>query len=41
MINLRAICFVVLSMLALPAYADPVLQTAGNFVVLGGAGAQG
>jgi len=28
-------------MLALRAYADPVLQTAGNFVVLGGSGAPG
>jgi hypothetical protein len=41
MLNLRAICFVVLLMLALQAYADPVLQTAGNFVVLGGSGAPG
>jgi len=41
MINLRALCFVVLPMLALRAYADPVLQTAGNFVVLGGSGAPG
>src|SRR5579864_7828301 len=32
MIKLRALCFLVLPML----YADPVLQTAGNFVVLGG-----
>jgi len=41
MTKLRALCFVVLPMLALPAYADPVLGTAGNFVVLGGAGAPG
>jgi hypothetical protein len=36
MIKLRAICFVVLPMLALRAYADPVLGTAGNFAVLAG-----
>ena len=36
MIRLRALCFMVLPMLALRVYADPVLQTAGNFVVLGG-----
>ena len=36
MIKLRALCFVVLPMLALPAYADPVLQTAGKFAVLAG-----
>src|ERR1051326_329984 len=36
MFNLRVLCLVVLPMLAIRAYADPVLQTAGNFVVLGG-----
>jgi hypothetical protein len=41
MIRLRAICFVVLPMLSLRAYADPVLQTTGNFVVLGGSGHPG
>src|SRR5580658_8460156 len=40
MIRLSAICFVVLPIWALPAYAD-ILQTAGNFVVLGGAGNPG
>ena len=41
MIRLRAICFVVLPMLAIRANADPVLQSAGKFVVLGGAGHPG
>jgi len=41
MIRLRATCLVVLLMLALRAYADPIFQTASNFVVLGGSGAPG
>jgi hypothetical protein len=41
MVRLRAIGLVVLPMLGLVAYADPILETAGNFVVLGGAGHPG
>ena len=36
--RLRALCFVVLPMLSLNAYADPILGTAGSFAVLGGSG---
>ena len=33
---LRAFCWLILALLALPAYADPILGTAGSFGVLGG-----
>jgi len=32
---LRAFCWLILALLALPAYADPILGTAGSFGVLG------
>lgn len=34
----RAFCWLILALLALPAYADPILGAAGSFAVLGGTG---
>jgi hypothetical protein len=41
MLKVRSICCVVLPMLALPASATMILESAGNFVVLGGSGNPG
>jgi len=37
--RLRAFCWLILLLLVLPAYADPILGSAGGFAVLGGSGA--